>query len=175
MLTTVLKCLSAFCSSWAWMLQMEIQWNDTKVSRLLGKHWVANESCTFSITLDDNDRSQWHLIIVLPAFFTKRNVRWVLSGWRSGSASSWVFFWICIGSPKRWISLRLNTMDQLWEIILKRMTIGYTSIWISNTWVCYDTWVWYTSKRHIRDAWVLSGWGMPGIALAFKQHWVIGE
>ena len=25
--------------------------------------------------------------------------------------------------------------------------------------------------RHIRDARVLSGWGIPGVALAFKERW----
>ena len=104
-------------------------------------------------------------------FIVSRNLRWVLVGWRLGSASDWVYF----GSQKRWYSFgtakqsekQIKTMDQLWVIILNRIILGL--LWFGSAMMVYAmAKVWCTSRRHIRDARVLVGKGIPGIASAIS-------
>ena len=63
-------------------------------------------------------------------------------------------------------------MDQLGAIIQSNDR-GYSLMWSCNVWVSF-----VNSLIHLNEtyqSWVIIGWGMLGIAWAFKELWVLGR
>ena len=63
-------------------------------------------------------------------------------------------------------------MDQL-RAIIQLNDLGYSLIWICDAWVSF-----VNSLIHLNEtyqSWVIIGWGILGIAWAFKEPWVLGR